>query len=229
MKKENGEIKVVVFDMAGTTIDEKSIVYRSVQKALQLHGFSFDLQDVMLKIGGMSKKEGIDLLMGLHPERYSGALVEEVFQDFLSLVEEQYRANKEIEEKEGASDLFRFLHERNVKVALDTGYARRTFNILLEKMKWSEFSLIDYSVTSDEVEKGRPEPFMIEKIAHYFDCSAQEIMKVGDTQSDLDEGHNAGCSVVVGISSSRHDKAQLLQMGATHAVDKLEEIKEMFG
>ena len=215
--------------MAGTTIDEKSIVYKSVQKALELHGFSFNLQEVSLKIGGMSKKEGIDLLMSLHQERYSKSRVEEVFQDFLSLVEEQYLTNKEIKEKEGASDLFRFLHEHNVKVALDTGYARRTFDILLEKMKWSETSLIDYSVTSDEVEKGRPEPFMIEKIAQHFDCSAQEIMKVGDTQSDLDEGHNAGCSMVVGISSPRHDKAQLLQMGATHAVDRLEEIKEMFG
>ena len=92
-------------------------------------------------------------------------------------------------------------------------------------MGWEDQDLIDFSVTSDEVEEGRPQPHMIRLAMEALGVeNPQTIMKVGDTQSDIDEGRNAGCGIIVGISSDQYSREQLLSMGATHAIDQLSEI-----
>ena len=114
-------------------------------------------------------------------------------------------------------------------MVLDTGYFRTTADILIDKMGWAKNQLIDFSVTSDEVESGRPAPFMIEKAKAYFQIAeSSQVAKVGDTASDIAEGKNAGCLVIVGVSSDMYSKADLIDMGASHAVDSLKELKEIF-
>ena len=41
----NKEIQMVVFDMAGTTVDEQNVVYKTLHKALNDYGV--DVYDVM--------------------------------------------------------------------------------------------------------------------------------------------------------------------------------------
>ena len=218
-------IKAVVFDMAGTTVDEGNIVYESVKNALALYGYSYSLNEVMLEVGGMSKKEGIEkLIRKSNADHDDPQLINNAFNYFLKVLEERYKIDPDIKEMTGATELFSQLKENAIKVALNTGYSRSTVNILMDRMGWMERNLIDFSVASDEVEKGRPNPFMINKVAEAFGITPAQIAKVGDTQSDIEEGHNAGCTVVVGITSSKHDKKALLDMGATHAIDALQEL-----
>lgn len=229
MKEEHKSIEAVVFDMAGTTIDEGDIVYHSVRNALQLFGFNFSLKHVMLEVGGMSKKEGIEkLLKAKYPNRCSESLIDKIFHAFIEGLEERYISDTSIIEMPGASDLFTWLQSEGIKVALNTGYSRSTVDILMERMCWTKGELIDFSVASDEVEKGRPEPFMLNKITSEFQIAPSNIAKVGDTISDIKEGHNAGCSMVVGITSSKYDREALLQLGATHTIEQLSELKDLF-
>jgi len=219
---------MVVFDMAGTTIDEQKMVYKCVRAALSEYGFEFSLEEVLLRIGGMNKREGIALLMKSEDENITEEAVQVVFDLFKQNVEDAYREDAEIKEMDGATELFQFLQSNNIKVVLDTGYFRSTADLLIDKMGWLENGLIDYSVTSDEVLIGRPEPYMIEKAKEHFSIiDADEIVKVGDTRSDIEEGKNAGCKYIVGVSSSQYSKEDLLQMGATHAIDQLSELKEI--
>lgn len=226
-KKEIRVIDAVVFDMAGTTIDEGKTVYRCVKEAIACFGYQYSLEEVIGKIGGMNKKEGIRLLMNAQGE-VSEENVSNAFELFRDKVEGVYRTDSSVKEKNGATALFRFLKERKVKVVLDTGYYRSTADILITRMDWENESLIDYSVTSDEVAKGRPEPLMIQKMVEHFELgNADRVIKVGDTRSDIEEGHNAGCYAVVGISSDMYSRQDLLDMGATHAIDELDELKEI--
>ncbi|MEM0938710.1 MAG: HAD hydrolase-like protein [Bacteroidota bacterium] len=230
MKEKVNEknIKAVVFDIAGTTINEGDIVYQSVRNALQLFGFDFPLQKVIMEVGGMSKKEGITkLIMENYPDRHSKKLLDKIFHCFIEGLEERYLGDPSITEMEGATDLFQWLKSKDIMVALNTGYSRSTADILMERMQWKKHMLIDTIITSDEVEKGRPEPNMINEIANEFQLLPASMAKVGDTLVDIQEGHNAGCSVIVGITSSKYDKEALLNIGATHAIDQLAELKEL--
>lgn len=221
-------IQLVVFDMAGTTVDEGKIVYQCVQQVLSESGFDFSLQEVMQHVGGMNKKEGIQLMLELKMEKVEADFLEKLFQSFKEKVEKAYRENEEIKEKEGASELFQKLHDKGVKVALDTGYHRSTADILINRMGWIENGLVDYTVTSDEVVQGRPAPFMIQKIMDQLDIKdVKEVAKVGDMRSDIEEGLNTGCTYVVGISSIQYNQKDLIEMGATHAIDKLSELYDI--
>ncbi len=222
------QIKAVVFDMAGTTIDEGKTVYDSVRLTLKGYGIDISLEEVMRQIGGMNKKEGIQKLMTLKWGKVEDKIVDEAAEIFRTMLEEAYRKNDQIHEMVGASSLFAHLQENNIKVILDTGYFRSTADLLIGKMGWKDQNLIDYSVTSDEVSTGRPSPMMIQKAQAHFDIEyADEIIKVGDTRSDVEEGINAGCKYVVGIISPLHSKEELLEMGATHAIEALSEIKDI--
>ena len=222
-------VKMVVFDMAGTTIDEGKTVYKCVRDALSEYGFEFTLEDVMSRIGGMNKKEGIALLMKSEDENITDEAIEVVFNSFIGNVEDAYKAADDLTEIEGTTEFFEFLKANNIKVVLDTGYFRTTADILIDKMGWAKNQLIDFSVTSDEVQSGRPAPFMIEKAkAHFQIAESSQVAKVGDTASDIAEGKNAGCLVIVGVSSDMYSKADLIDMGASHAVDSLKELKEIF-
>lgn len=231
MKEEiNGkDIKAVVFDIAGTTIEEGDIVYQSVRNALQLFGFEYPLETVIRQVGGMSKREGIiKLVKAGNPDRYNEKLIAKIFHSFITGLEERYLADQSISEKDGATDLFQWLQSEGIKVALNTGYSRSTVDILLHRMQWEDQNLIDTVITSDEVEKGRPEPYMINEIANELQLGPDSMAKVGDTLIDIQEGHNAGCPVVVGITSGKYDQDALLSGGATHAIDQLAELKTLF-
>ena len=54
-------IQCVVFDMAGTTVNEDNIVYKTLQKSLNLHGVAVDLNHVLLHGAGKEKFQAINL------------------------------------------------------------------------------------------------------------------------------------------------------------------------
>lgn len=221
-------VKMVVFDMAGTTIDEQKLVYKCVKEALSEYGFEFSLEEVVTRIGGMNKREGIALLMKAEDESITDEAVQVVFEVFKRNIELAYDNGAEVKEMDGASELFRFLQSKDIKVVLDTGYFRSTADLLIDKMGWAKKGLIDYSVTSDEVSVGRPEPYMIERaMGHFGITGTEQVVKVGDTRSDIEEGKNAQCNIIVGVSSDQYSKEDLLAMGATHAIDRLSELKEI--
>ena len=84
------------------------------------------------------------------------------------------------------------MKERKLKVAIDTGFDCQITNSILQRLGWVQNNLIDVSVTSDEVPRGRPYPDLIFKameLTHVTDSKC--VTKVGDTTSDLLEGNSA--------------------------------------
>lgn len=75
--------------------------------------------------------------------------------------------------------------------------------------------------TSEDVEGyGRPFPYMIHKknMQYFKNKSVDEVIKVGDTVSDIQEGKNAGVLTVGVIEGSSlmgisYDEYQKLEMG----------------
>ena len=221
----NSEVQMVVFDMAGTTVDEGKIVYKSVQKALQEAGISLSLEQVFA-IGGWNKKEGIRHLL----DTYTGSTekVDLVHQRFLEIANAAYASGEGIQEMPGTTEVFQELKNRGIKVVLDTGYFRDMANVLIQHMGWDQKNLIDYSVTSDEVEKGRPYPYMIQKAMEQLEIEdPAKVVKVGDTLADIEEGKNAGCGWIVAIASGTVSEEKLKENKPTKVIHELKELLEL--
>lgn len=218
-----GDIKLVVFDVAGTTAKDDGLVVKAFREAMIQQGVERDSDELAKMVDYVEETMGqrkMDVFMHLcEGNAIAAAATHEIFiEQYNNLV-----ANGELEEFDGISQLFATLRATNIGVAITTGFPRELLSSILNDLDWRE--RIDLSVASDEVAAGRPAPDMILcSIDLYRNLSNQEIepsnvMVVGDTQSDMQSGVAAGARYIVGVTSGAHDELQLKTAGATHVFD----------
>jgi phosphonatase-like hydrolase len=204
------KIKLVVFDMSGTTIEDKNEVLDCFQVALRQTGLEHDKTNINTMMG-WSKIEVFRHFwteeLGKRTE-FLEFKAQESFGVFRQLLEHYYAQNT-MQPTEGCLETFAFLRERGIKIALNTGFYRKVVDILLKQMDWKIGHDIDFVIASDEVPRGRPESFMIKAAMRRFGIKdPQEVIKIGDTPVDLEEGRNAGC-LTFGLTNGSHTEEEL--------------------
>ena len=101
-------------------------------------------------------------------------------------------------------------------------------DVIIERLGWH--LLLDGSVTSDEVLRGRPHPDMVQALMSRFEVSsAAQVAKIGDTPSDLYEGTAAGCGWVIGVWEGSHTKDALQVYPHTQLVANVTELLSLWG
>jgi phosphonatase-like hydrolase len=218
------QYQLVVFDLAGTTVKDNKDVHRVLQHSLRKHNIEISIEDAN-EVMGIPKPVAIGALI---EKRYTGekyiteAWIEEIHRQFVEEMIRFYMADPSVGEKSGVSETFRKLKERGIKVAVDTGFDRRITDPLLKRLGWVDDNLIDFSVTSDEVLNGRPYGDMIFKAMRETGVTdPKNVVKVGDTRSDLQEGHAAACGLIVGVTSGAFSAEELLMENPHHLIDQI--------
>ncbi|GAA3973316.1 phosphonatase-like hydrolase [Mucilaginibacter dorajii] len=217
-------IKMVVFDMAGTTIDENNVVYKTLQKAINEAGFDFTLDQVLAQGAGKEKFQAIKSILATYADNTDEQLASEIYGKFVVHLRDAY-ANIEIFPQNNAVTLFDALNEKGVLTVLNTGYNKETAESLIDKLGWEKGHTFDGLVTATDVGKNRPNPDMIWLAMEQFGITdAAEVVKVGDSIIDIEEGQNAGCALSVGITTGAHTKAQLESANPDAIIDDLLEL-----
>lgn len=228
---ESGAIELVVFDLAGTTVEDPDVVGTSLRAALDAVGVVAP-EDQINAMMGLPKPEAIRVLLessGLKVDDLD-AVVAAVHRDFVGRMVRVYSVDPSIVEVPGTSRTFEILRASGIKVAVDTGFSRDITLVLLDRLGWAERGLIDASITSDEVARGRPHPDMIERLmARLGITDPARVAKVGDTTADLEEGHNAGCGMIVGVANGSHGREQLAGSPHTHLIASVAELPRVLG
>jgi phosphonatase-like hydrolase len=220
-------IRLAVFDLAGTTVSDNKYVHHVLQTALANAGVEISIDDAN-EVMGIPKPVAIRSLLR---KRYHGdrpiydEWIKSIHEDFVSRMIHFYRHDAEVKEREGVSEVFEKLRQSKLKVVVDTGFDRQITDPLLERLGWKKNNLIDESVTSDEVPRGRPFPDMIFKAMVLTGVSnPADVAKIGDTPSDLQEGMSAGCRIVAGVTTGAFTRQQLLLERHTHLIETVQEI-----
>ena len=224
------DIELVVFDMAGTTVNDEDGVNRCVRDALQQVGVTAS-REAVNGVMGIPKPAALCYLIEQSDRRdLLRDRLEAIHTDFVARMIRFYQSDPSVYEIPGASDTFRRLRAANVKVALDTGFSRDIVDVILARLGWRVPEQFDASVTSDEVPRGRPYPDMILKLMEDLGVrDAHRVAKVGDTPSDLQEGTNAGCGLVVGVTGGSHSAGQLRSYDHTHLIRTVAELPPLLG
>jgi phosphoglycolate phosphatase-like HAD superfamily hydrolase len=80
-------------------------------------------------------------------------------------------------------------------------------------------------ICSDEVPEGRPAADMIRVLIRDLDISSPEhVLKVGDTEVDVEEGRSAGCGIVVSVTTGAYTRQQLEEYQPDFIIDDLREL-----
>lgn len=221
-------IQLIVLDMAGTTVHDDDGVNRCIREALATVGLAATAPEVN-RVMGLPKPQALALLI----ERYGrtaelGPRVDEIHRDFVRRSTEFYASDPSVCEVAGAAELFDQLRSEGMRVALNTGFNRAITDVILGRLGWRE--RIDASIASDEVARGRPHPDMIRELMRRFDVpNPSQVAKVGDTPADLEEGRNAGCGLVVGVTSGTHTRAELEALPHTHLIEDIRQLPGILG
>ncbi|MEN9221690.1 MAG: HAD hydrolase-like protein [Thermostichus sp. BF3_bins_97] len=220
-------IRLVVFDMAGTTVKDNDDVSKALIAAFAQVGIPIGLTETN-PVMGYPKPVAVRLLLQEHwPDaaQITPELVAKVHTLYLQAMIRFYQTDPDVQEAAGASETFAALKKQGIRVALDTGFDRATADVLLNRLGWQKHGLIDTSVTSDEVQQGRPYPDMIfEAMRRTGVDQVAQVAKVGDTPSDLQQGSCAGCRYVIGVTRGSHSAAALAQEPHTHLIEHLPEL-----
>lgn len=218
------KIQLAVFDMAGTTVNEDNVVYKTVRAALAKYGVEVSLNTVLEFGAGKEKFKAIaDILKETKSESVDPNAV---FREFKKMLEEAY-ANLNVTTYDGVEELFKILKSKGVKVVLNTGYDQKTAQSLLNKLGWVPGEQIDALITADDVVKGRPSSEMIDKAMEMFKITESEnVLKAGDSVIDIEEGKNANCGWTVGVLTGAQTREQLATAEPTMILDSLANLAE---
>ncbi|HLO43414.1 MAG TPA: HAD hydrolase-like protein [Leadbetterella sp.] len=215
-------IELVIFDMAGTTVRDQKEVETCFAQACKFTNLDVT-EERILALQGYSKIEVFRMLWNEKIGEKHTDFVKNVqysYENFTRILEEHY-LNHTILPTEHCLEIFEYLKAHNIKIALTTGFYRKVTNIILNKLGWlsglneeyfnkSGKGIIDLSIASDEVEKGRPQPDMILKAVKTFGINdLKNVINIGDTPSDLQSGKSAGIGLSLGVCNGTHSRTQL--------------------
>ena len=224
MNQQN-KIALVVFDMAGTTVEDGGQVPAAFSAVLARQGLPISAEEIHA-LRGMSKRAALAQILEKGLGRSANPdEVNALFADFQRELAIRYEGT--VAEVAGAAACFARLRNRGIKVALNTGFERATVDLLLDALGW-QTGVVDAVVCGDEVKAGRPAPYLI---FHAMEATGvtdvRQVMTVGDTVLDLQAGDNAGVGLNVGVLSGAHQRAQLEQQPHSHLIASVAELDRL--
>jgi len=216
-------LDMVVFDCAGTVVDEGSLVYQTLMKVLEANAVPFDHKEFDAWHGA-NKIEVVRHFVTKQEGKSNEARVVQINDQFFQAIDLAYfNPNSTIKVMAGALPVLDAMRAAGIKVALNTGYPRKIADKLIETL--GLLPHIDGSIVAEEVGYGRPYPYMIHSLMKTFGFQdARRIGKVGDTVRDVEEGRNAGCGFVVGVLSGADGAEALSKAGADIVIKSVADI-----
>jgi phosphonatase-like hydrolase len=217
-------ISLVVFDMAGTTVNEDNVVYKTLQQSINKKGYDFSLDQVLAEGAGKEKLEAIRSILKVYARKNDNSLAHEIYEDFIILLSRAYE-NINVLPQPNAVELFGILRQKNIKIVLNTGYDADTAESIIGKLGWKKGDEYDSLITSSDVENNRPDPEMIDLAMDIYGIQdSKSVVKVGDSIIDIEEGQNAGCGLSIGITTGAHTFQQLQSAGPDYIINNLIEL-----
>lgn len=198
---------LMVFDMAGTTIEAGHFVAGAFRQAFEQEGIQ--LSDTQIRsVRGRSKTDAIHELLKQHAgEQVAQQRCSEVHQRFRQRLLGAYSEHG-ISAIKGAGTTFGWLKKKNIPIALTTGFDRELAELLCRLAGWA--GTIDALVSGSDVAHGRPAPDLVFAAMAQTGCTdATDVAVVGDTVSDIRSAKAAGAGWAIAVLTGAHGQDRL--------------------
>ncbi|MGW6734911.1 phosphonatase-like hydrolase [Streptomyces sp. NPDC055013] len=220
----NQHTRLVVLDMAGTTVADGGLVERAFAAAASELGVepgSPDHADKLAYVRATMGESKISVFRHLFGE-------EEKAQRANAAFEKAYGALVDgglVAPIPGAREAIEELRAGGRTVVLSTGFARVTQDAILDALGWQD--LVPLTLCpADAGGRGRPYPDMV-LTALLRTAAADDVREIavaGDTSYDMLSGVRAGAGLVAGVLTGAHDADALRAAGATHVLGSVAEL-----
>jgi HAD superfamily hydrolase (TIGR01509 family) len=201
--------QIVILDVDGTLVDniyQHSLAwYRAFRR--------YDIVVPVVRIHrhlGMGGDQIVTALVGEEVEEAVGAELREAWVDEFDLMIDEVRPLP------GASDLIKALKDRGREVVLASSAQPQHTDRFLDLLGVRE--VVDGWTTSEDVERTKPEPDLIEVALERVGGEAGDAVMVGDTTWDIEAASKLGIPVVA-VRTGGFGDDELLGAGASAVYD----------
>ncbi|MFG2321090.1 HAD family hydrolase [Streptomyces sp. NPDC048568] len=215
------DIRLVVLDMAGTTVADGGLVERAFEAAARALGVEPGTPDHAEKLDyvratmGESKISVFRHLFGDEDRaQHANTTFEKAYGELVDggLIAPVPGAREAVEE----------LTADGRTVVLTTGFARVTQDAVLDALGWHD--LVPLTLCpADAGGRGRPYPDMV--LEAFLRTKAADAVRqvavVGDTSYDVLSGVRAGAGLVAGVRTGAHGDGAFREAGAGHVLDSV--------
>ncbi|GAA2781999.1 phosphonatase-like hydrolase [Kitasatospora paracochleata] len=227
MTDTSTDVKLVVLDMAGTTVADDGLVERA-----------FDAAAASLGVAHATPEHA---RMVEHVRATMGESKISVFRHLFGDEARAQQANLAFEAAyhelvdgglcrplPGAAEAIEQLRSAGRKVVLTTGFSRATQDLILKTLGWERIA--DLTLCPAEAGRGRPYPDLaLTALLRTGTDSVRQVAVAGDTGYDMLTGTRAGASVVAGVLTGAHREERLRADGATHVLASIAELPALLG
>lgn len=235
-----GKYKAVIFDWAGTTVDYGCFApVQAFVEVFKHFGIEPTIKEVREPMGVLKKDHirtmlQMERISSLWEIKYRRKWTEEDVEDLYEIFEEKLLSilDQFAEVKPYVLETVKELRKRGIKIGSTTGYTDKMMEIVVPKAKENGYEP-DIWFSPDAVGGfGRPYPYMVFKNMQALGIqSVDQVMKVGDTVSDIKEGKNAGVytvGVVEGSSALGFSEKEYEKLSEEKKKERIVEVKEKF-
>lgn len=206
----------VVFDLDGTLADTEPLVLGCMLETINAHGHAVD-RELLLKYIGPPLPVMLNNMLGLSAEQ-----AQPIYMDYLRRYEDVYMP--QTRPLAGAEPLLDALGETNVPLAIVTNKREDAGRKTVELLDWTDrFETI---IGADTASDPKPHPAPLLHALEILAGVPESAVMVGDTESDMGAGRNAGFAGVIGIVGVRDDE-HLRRFGATDTAGDLAGVREL--
>jgi phosphonatase-like hydrolase len=221
------KVKLVIFDIGGTIIEDNGEVIAAFSDALGANGLLATTAE-LAEFKGAAKRDVIQRFV----ERKFGTedadnkkRVDKAYADFRAELESKF-CNGGVKPIRGAAATFAWLKTHQLLCATTTGFYRSVTDGILSSSGWHD--VFAANICSDDVKVGRPSPYMIFRAIEASGIGdVREVLNVGDTPLDIQAGKRAGILGVIGVLSGIHKEARLLQESPSHLIPSVADLPSL--
>lgn len=228
-------LRLAVFDLAGTTLDDlvegEPLAVVAIRTALARAGLELETAAVTA-VRGLEKREAIRQLCRKHmPAVIAGPaaeaagatdaeeeLVDRIHGYFKQALDEGL-AKGPLKEVPGTSATFEALRSRGISIVVGSGFAEDIVRQLVARLGWKVDGLVSAN---------RPKPdaiFEAMEMTGVRDVS--QVIKIGDTVADVEEGRNAGVWTAAVLTGTQGEAA-LQRAGPDFVLRSVADIPSLF-
>ncbi|MFJ1788915.1 phosphonatase-like hydrolase [Streptomyces anulatus] len=219
--------RLVVLDMAGTTVADGGLVEQAFSAAAQRLGVRPGSDEHARQLAYVQATMGeskISVFRHLFGDEGRAQRANTAFEEAYGELVDAGR----VAPVPGAREAVERLASEGRTVVLTTGFARPTQDAILAALGWQD--LVPLTLCpADAGGRGRPFPDMV--LAAFLRTGAvgdvRRTVVAGDTSYDMLSGVRSGAGIVAGVLTGAHDKDRLTRHGATHVLGSVAELPDL--
>lgn len=212
--------KAAIFDMDGLMIDSERLTLDVYKIYMATLGLSIT-KEFYVTMTGRTLRDCKKLLKDEYGQDFDSDLcIEKVYSMCADKIKEEGVALKK-----GLIELLTYLKENNCKTILASSSNRDKVDLIINKMKLTDY--LDDSICGDEVNIGKPNPEIFLKVCKKLGATPEEAVVFEDSEAGIDAAYNGNIPVIcvpdmLQPSQAHKDKAEVVLEDLSQAIDYIE-------